>query len=108
MQQNSGSRNTIAEVVYAASSGVWTYFHFRDDKVSPNHISTVMSVFMEQAEAIGVDELEYRLLARNEAENDFTAQLVSMRSKALYAGPRAVRTPWRTQKIVYLYLDSLV
>ena len=53
------------------------------DKVSPNHISTMMSVFMEQAEAIGADELEYRLLARSEAENDFTAQLVSMRSKAL-------------------------
>ena len=83
MQQNSGSRNTIAEVAYDASSGVWTYFHFRDDKVSPNHISTVMSVFMEQAEAIGADELEYRLLARSEAENDFTAQIVSMRSKAL-------------------------
>ena len=68
------------------------------DKVSPNHISTMMSVFMEQAEAIGADELEYRLLARSEAENDFTAQLVSMRSIGL---------PTKTE-ILLRYYSSIV
>jgi hypothetical protein len=77
------SRMRIVEVAYDPSIGVWIYFHFRDDKTAPNHIHTVMSVLMEQAESIELDELEYRLLARSEAENDFTTQVHKMRSRAM-------------------------
>lgn len=60
----------IAEFVYDTAVGLWTYFHIREDKDKPNHISTVLSVLMEQAEAVSVEELHYRLLARTDAEND--------------------------------------
>lgn len=73
----------IAEVAYNSKIGLWTYFQLRDDKTEPNFINTVMNIFMEQAESISIEELEYRLLARNEAENDFSKQLESMLKKAV-------------------------
>jgi hypothetical protein len=76
-------RPRIAEVAYDACVGVWVYFHFREDKVVPNQMATVLGVLMEQAESVGIEELEYRLLARNEAENDFANQMGSMKNKAL-------------------------
>jgi hypothetical protein len=68
----------IAEVAYNPSHGVWVYFHLREDKTQPNYVNTVLGVLMEQAEAISIEELEYRLLARNENENDFTSQVDKM------------------------------
>lgn len=85
-EQRKGARKTdalIAEVAYNPSIGCWTYFHFREDKTEPNHINTVISVFMEQAENIELEELEYRLLARDETENDFGEQMMKMRAKAI-------------------------
>lgn len=65
----------IAEFVYDTTVGLWTYFHVREDKVIPNHISTVLSVLMEQAESVSIDELHYVLLARSDAENDYQTQI---------------------------------
>jgi hypothetical protein len=57
-----GVGNKIAEVVYDASIGLWGYLHLRKDKVEPNFIDTVIGVFMEQAEGISIEELQYRYL----------------------------------------------
>lgn len=65
----------IAEFAYDTTVGLWTYFHIREDKTVPNHISTVLSVLMEQAESVSIDELHFRLLARFDAENDYQTQL---------------------------------
>jgi hypothetical protein len=73
----------IAEVAYNPSHGVWVYFHLREDKTQPNYVNTVLGVLMEQAEAISIDELEYRLLARNESENDYTSQVDKMTAKLM-------------------------
>ncbi|CAE7609491.1 unnamed protein product, partial [Symbiodinium microadriaticum] len=74
---------TIAEVSYCPAFGLWTYFHLRGDKTTPNYINTALSILMEQAESISIEELEYRLLARNEAEDDFSAQHSMMLGKVL-------------------------
>ena len=76
-------KKTIAEVSYDTSVGSWVYSHLRKDKVDPNFIDVVMSVLVEQAESISIEELEYRLLARDESENDFQQQLGKMKKKAL-------------------------
>jgi hypothetical protein len=81
--EDSLSSTCIAEVAYCPQVGLWTYFHMRPDKSSPNHINTALSILMEQAEAISIEELEYCLLARNETENDFSKQLAKMTTKAL-------------------------
>lgn len=81
--RSKNSHPLIAEVAFNPVFGVWNYFHFREDKVEPNHINTVISVFIEQAEKIELEELEYRLLARDESENDFSEQMAKMRLKAL-------------------------
>ena len=73
----------IAEVSYNTSVGTWVYSHLRKDKVEPNFIDVVMGVLVEQAEEISIEELEYTLLAKNEAENDFQAQLRRMKTKCL-------------------------
>lgn len=65
----------IAEFAYDVKVGLWTYFHIREDKSTPNHISTVLSVLMEQAESVSIEELHYRLLARSDAEGDYQSQL---------------------------------
>lgn len=81
--EDSTSPASIAEVAYCPQFGLWTYFHMRPDKTTPNFINTALSILMEQAEAISIEELEYRLLARNEAENDFSKQMAKMTAKAL-------------------------
>jgi hypothetical protein len=53
----------VVEVMYDSSFGQWKYFRFRQDKSKPNFIDTVMSVFIEQAEDISIEELEYSILA---------------------------------------------
>lgn len=65
----------IAEVTYRTDFGQWSYMHLRADKVKPNFIVTVMSTFLEQAEAISKEELEYNLLACTGEEMDFKDQL---------------------------------
>ena len=76
--EDSGNTTNIAEVAYNSIYGYWVYFHLRGDKQAPNYINTVIGVLMEQIEDISIIELEYRLIARNENENDYNHQLNKM------------------------------
>ena len=81
--EDHGARN-IAEVSYDPTVGTWVYFHLRKDKIEPNFIDVVMSVFTEQAEAISAEELEYRVLAgENPKFDDFFPQLNKMMKKLI-------------------------
>lgn len=82
-QGRGGIRASIAEVAYDAGCGVWTYLHLRRDKSVPNFIDTVLGVFVEQAEAVSLEELQYRLASRPEAGDDFGQQLAKMKRKLL-------------------------
>ena len=55
------SKRKIVEVSYDVNIGMWSYVHLRKDKNQPNFIDAVFGVFMEQAEAISIEELEYIL-----------------------------------------------
>jgi hypothetical protein len=74
----------VVEVAYDTIVGMWEYMQLRRDKSEPNYIATVMGVFMEQAESIGVEELEYILnAAASGAENDYEFQTAKMKTKLL-------------------------
>ena len=78
-----GGRPPVVEVAYDASIGLWSYCHLRNDKSNPNFIDTVLGVFVEQAEAISVEELQYKMLAKADADDDYGAQLLKMKGKLL-------------------------
>ena len=74
----------IVEVAYDIQVGMWAYLHLRKDKDKPNFIDSVMGVFMEQAESISIEELEYTLSAASHGlENDFEPQIQKMKTKLL-------------------------
>jgi hypothetical protein len=50
------------KVAFCPKVGLWSYFQLRKDKDAPNFINTVMSILMEQAEDISIEELVERLL----------------------------------------------
>ena len=52
---------TIAEVGFDPETGEWYYVTMRSDKVTPNHISTVLGTLLELAESLTTDELRYRM-----------------------------------------------
>jgi hypothetical protein len=56
-------------VAFCPKIGLWSYFQLRKDKVAPNFINTVMSILMEQAEDIGIEELVERLLGGGGSES---------------------------------------
>ena len=79
-------RPCIVECCYQSELGTWSYFHVREDKTQPNMIYTVMSVLMEQADSISIEELECTLAPIPGVDNDFgdeirkfTAELVQRR-----------------------------
>lgn len=53
------------------------------DKTEPNYIDTVIGVFMEQAEGISVEELQYRMLMKSDSADDYNAHLHKMKIKLL-------------------------
>jgi hypothetical protein len=55
----SGGR--IAEVGFDPETGEWYYLTMRSDKITPNHISTVLGTLLELAESLTTDELRYRM-----------------------------------------------
>lgn len=76
--------SSIVEVAYDVHEGMWSYVQLRRDKTSPNFIDTVLGVFMEQAEAIHIEELEYALnAAAHGLENDYEVRLVKMKTQLL-------------------------
>ena len=48
----------VAEFVFDPDSGQWKYCRLRKDKLNCNYINVVMSVLMEQAENVSIEELE--------------------------------------------------
>ncbi len=78
------SRPIIAEVCYDTHIGMWSYIKIREDKSAPNGIDAVMGVFTEQAEAIGIEELEYSLIASEwNEEQDFGDMLEKCKQEIL-------------------------
>lgn len=74
----------IAEMTYDVQIGMWTYKKIRKDKTEPNFIDSVLGVFIEQAEAIGREELEYALIcSSNGWENDYDQRLGKMKGTLL-------------------------
>jgi mRNA capping enzyme, catalytic domain/mRNA capping enzyme, C-terminal domain len=51
----------IAEVGFDPETGEWYYVTMRSDKVTPNHINTVLGTLLELAEGVTTDELRYRM-----------------------------------------------
>ena len=75
---------------------MWAYLHLRTDKDKPNFIDSVMGVFMEQAEAICVEELEFTLTASALGrENDFEAHIAKMKARLMkwQRGPEYQQAP---------------
>jgi hypothetical protein len=56
-------RSLIIEVIYDTTIGKWIYSKIRSDKKDPNYIDSVLGVFIEQAEAITIEELEYTIIS---------------------------------------------
>lgn len=74
----------IVEVAYDAEHGLWRYLQIRRDKTSPNYIDSVLGVFLEQAEAITVEELQCQLLAAAKGvKSGFDEHLQAARLAAL-------------------------
>jgi hypothetical protein len=73
----------IAEVVFDEKVGKWRYLRLRKDKMEPNYIATVMGVSMEQSEALSIEELEFRLIAKNETEDDWDIHYSNMLNQVL-------------------------
>jgi hypothetical protein len=55
-----------SQVAFCPKVGLWSYFQLRKDKDSPNYINTVLSILMEQAEDIDIEELVQTLLPGKE------------------------------------------
>ena len=69
---------------------MWGYCQIRKDKNQPNYIDSVLGVFIEQAESIGVEELEFTLnAAAKSLESDFDSELLKMK-KSLIAWQRSL------------------
>jgi len=54
----------IAEVGFDPDTGEWYYQTMRPDKLTSNHISTVIGTLLELAESLGTNELRYRMGVR--------------------------------------------
>jgi hypothetical protein len=72
---------------------MWSYIHHRKDKAAPNYIDTVLGVFVEQAECITEEELEFSLTASMgdssaDSEADFQS-LMAQYAKSLVQNQRA-------------------
>ena len=82
-RNSKGNRRVVVEMTYLPNVGNWMYHCIRGDKLIPNSINTVMSVLMELADGVTVEELEYTLLARTSDEKDYLTQCNKMKDKAL-------------------------
>lgn len=80
------NKKKIVEVSYDVTVGLWSYVHLRKDKNQPNFIDSVFGVFMEQAEAISVEEVEYLLNCSTHklsSSEDFSLITARMRRQVL-------------------------
>jgi mRNA capping enzyme, catalytic domain/mRNA capping enzyme, beta chain/mRNA capping enzyme, C-terminal domain len=84
----------IAEVGFDPETGEWYYVTMRSDKVTPNHINTVLGTLLELAEGVTTDELRYRMSIpsgmRDTYRKDMRGmlkQLLDHQRKRLKSGP---------------------
>ena len=77
------------QVSFNPKVGLWSYFQLRKDKDAPNFINTVMSILMEQAEDIDIDELVERLLPTATATEGVPTGVGSSGHSSNNAGNRA-------------------
>lgn len=76
--------NIIIEVIYDVQVGKWIYSKIRYDKNEPNYIDSVLGVFIEQAEAISIEELEFTIIASvKKYELDYDTHLNKMKNNIL-------------------------
>jgi hypothetical protein len=77
----SGSK--IAEVGFDPETGEWYYRTMRPDKVSPNHISTVLGTLLELAENLSTEELRYRMSVPSGTRDTYTKDVRNMQKQLL-------------------------
>jgi hypothetical protein len=74
----------IIEVIYDTTIGKWIYSKIRSDKKDPNYIDSVLGVFIEQAEAITIEELEYSIISSvKNFPQDYSIRLVKPKAQLL-------------------------
>ncbi|CAN0159831.1 unnamed protein product, partial [Phaeothamnion confervicola] len=74
---------TIAEVALHEATGLWRYLGLRPDKTKPNFLTTVMGTLLEMAEGMSPQELQYRMMCRTPADDDWAKQINKMGASAI-------------------------
>lgn len=85
----------IAEVGFDPETGEWYYLTMRSDKVSPNHISTVLGTLLELAESLTTDELRYRLSVPHGTRDTYRKDMKGMLKQLLEHQRRKLQTVQR-------------
>lgn len=80
-RNESGSK--IAEVGFDPETGEWYYRTMRPDKISPNHISTVLGSMLELAENISTQELRYRMSIPSGTRDTYAKDVRNMQKQLL-------------------------
>jgi hypothetical protein len=73
----------IAEVALDPVTGMWVYMNLRPDKNKPNFISTVMTTLLELAEGITEQELQFRMMAQDPSQDDWSRHFAKMQKAAV-------------------------
>jgi len=80
-RKDSGGR--IAEVGFDPETGEWYYLTMRNDKIAPNHISTVLGTMLELGESLTTDELRYRMSVPAGAKDSYRKDMRGMLKQLL-------------------------
>ncbi|KAJ1481962.1 hypothetical protein T484DRAFT_2691649 [Baffinella frigidus] len=87
-----GQQNMIiTEWEYSPSEGAWVYKMPRPDKKKSNFARTVLSTMMELAEAMDVEEVEYRLSFSNPEEDNWEVANKAKRTEMVAARRRGAK-----------------
>jgi hypothetical protein len=74
---------TIAEVGFEPTTGEWYYLTMRPDKITPNHISTVIGTLLELAESLSTEELRYRMSVPPSGRDTYRKDIRNMQKQLL-------------------------
>jgi len=77
------STGKIVEVGFDPEMGEWYYLTMRDDKIAPNHISTVLGTLLELAESLTCDELQYRMSVQPGKRDTYRKHIRGMHKQLL-------------------------
>jgi len=73
----------IAELGFSVETGFWTYKMLRPDKTDPNYFTTVCTTMLELAEGMEEEEIQYRMMVGEAADDDWGGQVGRMRRAAV-------------------------